>query len=212
MSTVLSDFLSGKVPVWAFLIFGVAFLIKWWFDYKKSSIIQAQKSQALAELEVYKHGALKEIERQKSSDVKEQIVHKIQFEKEFQVYQDLWKSLSELVDSTTALRPSYEARTRSKPGFDIIQERVKDFGNAFEKVWFCIHRNKPFFAPEVFKSVLEVVALCRNELFATKILDPNADYEMYWDLAQKNQDKIVEYIDEACEAVRGRFWSVTVRD
>ena len=95
------------------------------------------------------------IEALKSLHVKEEYIHKLQFEKEFRIYLDLWKKLLELRKSTSKLSlPKKMKRADLTDEQDEAEKekKFKEFITNYDKVEEAIMDHKPFIGEVVYEN------------------------------------------------------------
>lgn len=126
---------------------------------------------------------------------KKGLIHKFQFEKEFQVYVSLWDKLIDLRDRTLALR--MVDQNDSAASVMLAFQKTKE---AFSEVVNVYQKNQPFYAEEVFKAVGQLVKYSWLEAYDASKKDP-PDKE----LRDKNQAKIISIVDNVCAVIRRRI-------
>jgi hypothetical protein len=141
----------------------------------------------------------------RTRDEKELFVHKLQFEKEFEIYKELWKEALELAKTSRS--------------FDTITGRSEDIlpkliplHSQLEKTVFL---NRPFYEPTVFNIARELL-ITMGDLVATdkrinrhdQAKTPNFKKLETLDAELINYiDKVIELVEELCDAIRNRIWS-----
>lgn len=136
-------------------------------------------------------------------------VSKSQFDKEFSIYQQIWKSLVELRIRTLSLRPVMDHHNPKETENERVARRLKAFDEAFFVFRDIMEQNKPFYSIRVYESLTEIFALCHTESIEYQYKEPNWSKE-YWESSQGNNKKIVEAIDACCELIRQRISSLSV--
>ena len=135
-------------------------------------------------------------------------IHKVQFEKEFKIYEDLWSKLVELRKAALSLRPVFDRVDPKEPEGERKAKRLTRFGDAIADFIDVTDKNRPFYSEEVFRSMEKLWKLTHSEAVEYQHLDPYAD--TYWDKAQKNREAILSEIEACCEQIRQRIGSVRV--
>lgn len=136
-------------------------------------------------------------------------VSKVQFDKEFSIYQKIWISLVTLRAKTLSLRPILDFQDPNETEDERVARRLKAFADAFTNFRDDIEQNKPFYSILVYKSLVEVINLCHKESIEFEHKAPGWSKE-YWDNSRENNKKIVDGIDECCELIRQRISSFSV--
>ncbi len=94
-------------------------------------------------------------------------VHRIQFEKEFQIYLELTEKMVPLRQAlftlNKALRPVFEDKIKHDEYYAPLRKNLKDSFNAFRDT---VLKNEPFYAEEVFKAADEIIDLALDEIVA----------------------------------------------
>ena len=150
----------------------------------------------------------------RTRDSKELFVHRLQFEKEFELYKELWRAV------LTLGRAGRHFRNVSSRPFKPYEDIHSDFCEANNALSSLVYDNRPFYAPSVFdiaKDVLDSVhEINRSDWWRREIeqkskqLDKKAD--KLDDLDMKIEAALNEIgglIDCLCEAIRARIWSTT---
>jgi len=150
------------------------------------------------------------IENLKSKNEKANLIHRIQFEKEFGIYEDLWAKLIELRNSTGQLRPILDYIDPNQTEEERKTERLKKVDKAFTACLLSFDKNKPFYSKEVYDEVEQTIRTVKKEVIEYQhgdVSDRN-----YRDQSEKNLDKIVSLIDNTCEIIRQRIGIIKVKD
>jgi len=138
------------------------------------------------------------------------LVHKIQFEKEFMVYRDLWPELIKLRNATHQLRPMVEYRDIDKSEEEIRIEKGTEFNDRYKKSVVVFEENKPFYPEEIFNEVDKIINLSKKEAIQWQHMPPrDSDY---YTSAQKNMDEIIETIDMVCLQIRDRIGLLKIKN
>lgn len=158
------------------------------------------------ELEKLRSNFIKENDRLKADLDKTLHVSKFHFEKEYEIYREIWGKLIILRKATLSLRPISDppldagetAEDRKKKRALIFVEAYADF----EKV---IENNRPFYHPMVWDEVCALKKLTYGEAVSYRFSNENRDWEKYWAKAEENYDKIIKKTDQICESIRTRL-------
>jgi len=131
------------------------------------------------------------------------LVHKIQFEKEFFIYSELWSKLIALRNITSTLRPRIEAVAPGKSKEDLKKEKLEKIVVAFNEAVIMFDNNRPFYSPEVYKEINELLKVSRDEMIEFQYLGYTdmSDYKK----AEENVNKIITSMDNICEIIRKRI-------
>jgi hypothetical protein len=194
------------------LIFG-GMILFWKFYlpsyFKKKGENLAQKediADITRQIEGVKSTYSSEIERLRSELSKTVLVHKLQFETEFQSYREMWEKLLVVRNRSLELRPMMDVYVPTEEERNKLkQERMVNFANAFNAFGEVAEKNKPFYPLVIWKELESLLGTIRKEAIGYQYGDPDSDGRKYWDEALKNRDSIIAQIDSICEAIRNRI-------
>lgn len=135
-------------------------------------------------------------------------VHKLQFEREFHIYQEIWKTLVPLRKATVSLRLSVSQVDSNEADEDQIGRKIAEFNNAFKQFVNTVDCNEPFYTPEVSENLNGIVALCMDEGLEYRRAIEQAQQgvfaENYWEAARENNQKLLSLMSETCKTIRIR--------
>ena len=144
-----------------------------------------------------------EIETEKVKNDNQKVVHRLQFEKEFKVYKELWPLLMQLRNSTSDIRPVSEIYKESDSKEDIRNSKKRNFSNNYKACLEIFDHNKPFYPEVVYSKIEKVLLTSKKEIYA---LTPRSELkDDYYEEGEKNMELIREYIDEICVLIRDRI-------
>lgn len=130
-------------------------------------------------------------------------VHKIQFEKEFEVYKELWPELIKLRNATHQLRPMIEFREANKTEDEIRIKKGNEFNEYFNNCIIAFEENKPFYPEDIFNEIETILSISKKEAIQWQHM-PKREHE-YYKNAEKNMDEIIANIDNVCLKIRDRI-------
>ena len=137
------------------------------------------------------------------------LVHRIQFEKEFAIYNDMWGKLIEVRNATAALRPMLDYVDKGKTEDEIRMDRLTKLQDKFNEAVRIFDHNRPFYSDEIYKEVETLLKTSRFEAIDYQHKD-NRDVK-YWEDADKNAKLIASSIDKICGLIRKRIQVIEVR-
>ena len=151
----------------------------------------------------------------RSRSEREAFVHKLQFEKEFEVYTQMWKNAVHVGRAIVSLRPIIDSYDPNQSEEERIKERLERLYETYKPFNDSVYEFKPFIAPEVFEIAKELVKAINNENreYLMYLEDGKVRYEKrkdYWDQTIKNHDEINGLVDALCDAIRVRVWPAEV--
>jgi hypothetical protein len=156
-------------------------------------------------LQVQKHEHDQQLEALRSKLGKKITVHKLQFEKEFQLYGELWKALVE-VKKTAIITPFVDSMPRDKTPYDVYKERYETAVDAFNKAKNLFEDHRPFYHNNVSDITKNLLSQCRGYIRDVgKMLSRREFNDELHDKADALLKKIPEAVDEIEEAIKGRI-------
>ena len=151
----------------------------------------------------------KSIEKIKSENQKNNLIHRIQFEKEFEIYSDLWAKLVDLRNHTRDLRPQLDFIDPNESEKERNIKRFEKLNNSFIVCVNSFEKNKPFYPKIVYDNIAEALKITKREAFGFQRGDKNSDE--YWDESEKNINRIIDLTNNICETIRKRIGIVKVQ-
>ena len=136
-------------------------------------------------------------------------VSKVQFDKEFSIYQQIWVLLVALRAKTLSLRPVMDFGDPNETEEARMQKRLKSFGEAFFAFRDAMEENRPFYAHSVYECLCQIFDLCHTESIEYQYKEPGWSKD-YWEKSRENNQKIIAEIDSCCELIRNRVSSLSV--
>ncbi len=152
------------------------------------------------------------LEDLRTKENKELFVHQLQFEKEFEVYKQLWEKV--LVSG----RAGTHFRSLQMGPLKPVEKVFDDFSNAFNALNELVYCNRPFYAPKIFdlsKRFLDAAADVVSSVKKQNLLerenngsDETANKLIKLDNnIETNLDNANILVGEICNAIRERIWS-----
>ncbi|HDL02120.1 MAG TPA: hypothetical protein ENH23_07795 [candidate division Zixibacteria bacterium] len=169
----------------------VTYCIGNWFVSKK---LQAQK-----------HEHDKQLESLISKLGKKNTVHKLQFEKEFQLYGELWKALVD-VRSTATITPFIDVMPKDQAHYDVYKDRYASAAAAFNKANNLFKYHEPFYHDDVSKITEDILYQCRKHIRKVeRVLSSGEFDDKLFDSADELFEKMIEAINEIEKAIKVRI-------
>jgi len=135
---------------------------------------------------------------------------KVRYEREMRIYEAIWPKLIELRVAVLSLRPAMDRSLGPDETAESRKEqRSQRFALAHDEFRKAMEHNRPFYPPEIWKELLEVMNLCWGEAVYYGVFDPRQDRE-YWTKAMDNAKAINDQIDKTCEVIRSRLTAFDV--
>jgi len=147
----------------------------------------------------------KQLESLKSKLQRKNTVHKLQFEKEFQLCEGLWKALVD-VRKTAVITPTLDIMPKDKSPYDVYRERYEIAVNAFNEAKNLFEDHRPFYHDDVSKITRDLLSQCRGYIgdVGRMFKSEHFDDELH-DKADKLLKKVPEAIDEIEKVIKGRI-------
>ncbi len=148
---------------------------------------------------------------QKLKTLLEQSSHvtKAQFDKKFEIYQEIWSALIPLKQYTMQLSPMLDQFDPKESEEERIRNRLSKFGDAFKVYRDLIEKNKPFYSEKVYLSLSKVLESCYGSAVDYEFKD-DKNLKEYWEQQRKNNGIIYKAIDDSCEIIRNRIESLSI--
>ncbi|HLB73106.1 MAG TPA: hypothetical protein VJJ98_03725 [Sedimentisphaerales bacterium] len=156
-------------------------------------------------LQAQKHEHDKQLESLKSKLGKKNTVHKLQFEKEFQLYGELWKALVD-VRSTATITPSVDIMPKDQAHYDVYKGRFESAADAFNKANDLFKYHRPFYHDDVSKITEDLLDQCRKHIRkVARVLSSGKFDDKLFDSADELFEKMTEAINKIEEAIKRRI-------
>jgi len=137
-------------------------------------------------------------------------ISSIQFEKEFEIYQNLWAFLLPMRLSVLNLRPMLDSYNPSESKEERQRKRLKKFYESIRAFRDCIESSRPFMDIIVYNRCVDVLKKSNAESIEYEVHDPKEQGIEYWNSQKNNHKEIENSIEEACEAIRNRLSNVII--
>jgi len=146
------------------------------------------------------------LQAQKHKLGKKNTVHKLQFEKEFQLYGELWKALVN-VRKTAVITPTIDNRMpKVKLSCDVYRERYYIALDAFNKAKNLFEDHRPFYHDDVSKITKDLLHQCRGHIRSVgEMLESGNFDDKLENEADELLEKVPKAIDEIEKVIKGRI-------
>ncbi len=130
---------------------------------------------------------------------------KLQLEKEFQLYGELWKALVD-VRKTAVITPTLDRKPKDQPFYDVYKKRYEYAVEAFNKAKNLFEDNRPFYHDDVKEITRDLLNQCRGYIISVgeMLKSENFDEDLH-DKADELLEKVPEAIDEIEKAIKIRI-------
>jgi hypothetical protein len=140
---------------------------------------------------------------------KQLLVHRLQFEKEFNIYNELWAKLVDLRAVITLLRPKVGTNEPGKNYDETVQIRLDKAIKIGNEVIEMVEKNKPFYAKAIYFELLKIIKIIRAEVI--EVTHGDRRQQDYWVGGEKNIGELLPQIEVVCEAIRERIGNIEVK-
>jgi hypothetical protein len=152
-----------------------------------------------------------ELQDQKTHAEKQIFVHRVQFEKEFCIYVELWSVLVEARRATLGLRPMFDHVALDQAEEDRRRVRIEKFVAAYNAFLEVVDKHRPFIAGTVHASCLKILDLANDESDAYRYATDTHERQ-YWQESKKNAERFKDLVDEVSDTIQRRISSMAVGD
>jgi len=154
-------------------------------------------------LSVWNYLQLRRIETLKTSLQQRLTVHKLQFEKEFEVYKEIWSRLCQLGDILRLLRPQADYSEPGKSYDETIADRLRKAVVEGNKLIDLTEANRPFYGAEIYRLLTEMNRLVKVEIVDVKYRgDPKSTY---WEDGATTIKNYLAKAEAISDAIRNRI-------
>lgn len=155
------------------------------------------------------HTLEQERERWRSELSKHAFVHQVQFETEFAVYRDVWKSLVELRRATLGLRPIMDMVDIRESEEERKRKRFQRFAEAYNAFLDAVDTQRPFLDVTVYDACEALRKASHSEGISYQYGDPK-NFDRYWKESQESAEAITAGVATVCDTIRSRIGLMTV--
>lgn len=127
-------------------------------------ILEKEKHKYTKELEEYKNTLSEKMSILNSLIDKSSFVTKLQYEKEFSIYQEIWEALVNCIRVTKRLYPKSEDKPIDQDKLEEFQiKKWEEYLDSFIIFSNIVDKYAPFYEEEIYKKFNEVRVLCNNQ-------------------------------------------------
>jgi hypothetical protein len=157
-------------------------------------------------LAIWNINILKKIEAVKTENEKKLHIDKAQFNKEFEIYSEIWSQLVDMRIVIEMLRPFLDNKDEGKTYEETIAARSRDAIEKGNLLISTVEKNKPFYARHVYANLTDLIGLMKNEIY--EISNRDKENRNYWDDRKAGLSKFNELSDKICESIRLRIGQI----
>jgi hypothetical protein len=201
---------------WFYLLLGIAVTAA--AQFLRSYVSEKGKNQAISEdldkvtraLESIRVESQTTLERQKAGIEHAQLINRTQFELELAAYREVWAAVIPVHRAASSLRPMMDWGLGEGETEDSRKRaRLGAFGESFNPFSEAVWKHRPFYPPEVFRELDELLRLMRSEAIEYQLMDP-VRHESYWEKAIENAKAINAQVDRVSDTIRARISNARV--
>ena len=159
-------------------------------------------------VESVKHEYSAQLESIKAALGSQLYIHRVRYEKEFEILSDLSEKLVELKNSALGLRPAVDTYDPDEAEEERKRKRLTRYHEASMALFKVSETRKPFFPEEIYKILKELDRAGWHEVIQYRSRSPYEGRGFdpdYWEKALENSEKISAFADQAIEAIRHRI-------
>jgi len=135
--------------------------------------------------------------------------NRLRYERETEVYRELWTALVETGQATQSLRAFLEPYDPSETEEKRKLRKAMTFAEKRRHLYEITTKNRPFYPSEVWEKLNGFLQFTHEEFVQFQFIDPRnggpAKTIEYFDKAATNQAEITKRINDICEAIRHRL-------
>ncbi|HEB35926.1 hypothetical protein LCGC14_2722740 [marine sediment metagenome] len=148
----------------------------------------------------------KKNEEIKSLYSKEQFIHKLQFEKEFKIYLNLWEKLISLKNSAELVTLHDALKTKGEHKKEIEGQIIIKLIDDINNVKRTTENNRPFYDEEIYNNALKIIESTKT--FVGRSEDLGKEKIEHLLKLVKSESQIYKIIDSIEKAIRKRIRNI----
>lgn len=169
----------------AAVIFGLS---SWLGKVWASRILENEKKEHQKEIEEYKANLSSQIDRIKMINEKALYISKVQYDKEFSIYQEIWVALSNCILSTQKLYPVFENVPLQEEAINEFNDRkYNTFVENFNLYSNTIDKYAPFYSEDFYAGFIEIRNLCKRTGDIFRIYTYDIKYSQTYAMARDTE-------------------------
>jgi hypothetical protein len=138
---------------------------------------------------------------------KKATLHKLQAEKEFEVYSKIWDSIVETKFAVQELRPIFDTINPDEPAKQRWQRRYKVVAEKAQQLLTQIEKQRPFYPNILYAKLHELLTKVHDEFIDFEFsLDDNGEKMSRegYKTGHENLKKIIDDLNQVCDLIRSR--------
>jgi hypothetical protein len=129
-------------------------------------------------------------------------IHRVSFEREFEILSEMWAAVVDLRGATLAMRPIVGFDDPNKSEEEVKKERLERFNESYDKCFSLIEKKRPFYPEEIYKALTGIMQIAIDEVRQSQLFGYKPEY---YKLAMQNAQAIINGIEDVCKAIRKRI-------
>jgi hypothetical protein len=151
---------------------------------------------------IWNYVQLKKIEKFKLELQKKLNVHKIQFEKEFEIYKEISYQLNILRDKISALRPIADRHDSNLTYEQVISKRLSEAVFEGNKLIDITEANRPFYSEDIYQQLKTINALIKKEIIDVSFEEKTSEY---WAEGKQTVVSYIALVEKMNDSIRRRI-------
>ena len=139
------------------------------------------------------------IEVLRSELVRQTHMHRLSFEKEFEILSELWAAVVDLRAATLAIRPILDFIPREKTEEQVKEERLERFNKSYAECYQVVAKNRPFYPEDIYQTASKIMEISIDEVRQANLFGYKLEY---WNKAEQNAGAIITGAESICQAIR----------
>lgn len=135
-------------------------------------------------------------------------LHRLQAEKEFEVFSKMWDQAISLKFAVEQLRPRVDIFDGNEPANERWSRRYSTFIESGKALWHEIEKQRPFYPNSLYLKFSKILQTANEEIVDFEFsLDDNKEKMSYegYNRGYENAEKIISDLNELCDLMRKRI-------
>lgn len=134
------------------------------------------------------------------------LVHRVQFETEFEAYREVWQTVANIVVTALRLRPILDSIDPTITEEERQKQRLEQFADAVNRFLETSRKYHPFLAPVVDEEINKLFRLVQKERVQYQYGGEDVvGIEKYWTTQKENAEAIQDHAKAVASAIQRRI-------
>jgi hypothetical protein len=129
--------------------------------------------------------------------------HKLQAQNEYAILMKIWGKAYWLKSRANSLRPTMDTGNPNAP--EEKQKRLAAFDKAKGEFDEEMYLNKPFYPDDIYRALKQLGNNAVHEAIEYHFKTASPNDHKYWTDSEASAKKINDFVDQLCDAIRGRI-------